>query len=134
MLNHPASMFDTRTTSLGRARSGHPETSCMRRLHFPASALALLGIALGGCAGDTNPVRDLAVASGVTGGEPKPAPDFVARTRPAQAEYVPIGVSPPRRSRAKDKNEVENAEAQMNQLSRANEARAAQARRAGAAP
>jgi hypothetical protein len=132
MLNHPATMFDPRTTPLGRARSGHPETSCMRRFHIPASALVLLGTALGGCAGDANPVRDLAVASGVTGGEPRPAPDFVARTRPAQAEYVPIGVSAPRRSRAKDKNEVADAEAQMNRLSRANEARAAQARRAGA--
>ena len=104
----------------------------MRPFGIPALVLLLLGgVALGGCAGDANPVRDLAVASGVTGGEPKPAPDFVARSRPAQVEYVPIGVSAPaRRYRAKDKDEVESAEAQMNRLSRANEARAAQARRA----
>jgi hypothetical protein len=107
----------------------------MRRAHFPALAIVLVGAALGGCASEGNPVRDLALASGLTGGEPKPAPDFVARTRPAQAEYVPIAAIPPsRRYRAKDKEEVESAEAQMKQLSRANEARAAQARRAGAAP
>ncbi|NNM74428.1 hypothetical protein [Enterovirga aerilata] len=98
---------------------------------LPASLLLLIGAALGGCAGDANPVRDAAVAAGVTGGEPKPAPDFVARTRPAQVEYLPVGVSaPPRRYRAKTKDEVENAEAQMDRLSRANAARAAAARRA----
>ena len=94
----------------------------------------LLASSLGGCAGDTNAVRDAAMAAGVTGGEPKPAPDFVARTRPAQVDYVPIGVSaPPRRYRAKNKDEVESAEAQMDRLSRTNESRAAAARRAAGA-
>ena len=103
----------------------------MRRTFLLVPSVLLLASALGGCMGDTNPVRDMAVAAGVTGGEPKPAPDFVARTRPAQAEYVPIGSpAPPRRYRAKNKDEVEGAESQMERLSRANEARAAQARRA----
>ena len=105
----------------------------MRSFFIPA--LALLGATLGGCVSESNPVRDLAVASGLTGGEPKPAPDFVANSRPSQVDYVPITAkAPARRYRAKDKDEVESAEAQMNQLSRANEARGAQARRAGAAP
>ena len=97
----------------------------------PILFVPVFALALGGCAGDSNVVRDAALAAGVTGGEPKPAPEFVARTRPAQAEYLPIGVSaPPRRYRAKSQDEVEGAEAQMNRISRANEARAAGARRA----
>jgi hypothetical protein len=100
-----------------------------------AGPILLLSAVLGGCAGDGNPVRDLALASGVTGGEPKPAPDFVVRTRPATLDYLPIGVSaPPRRFRAKDKESIEGAEAEMDRLRRANEARGAQARRAGSEP
>ena len=94
-------------------------------------------LALPGCAGDANPVRDLAVATGVTGGEPKPAPDFVTRTRPAEVDYAPIGVAPPpRRYRPKSKDTVAGAEAQMNELRMSNEAKAAAARRAasGGAP
>jgi hypothetical protein len=100
-----------------------------------ASCLLAGTIGLGGCAGDTNPVRDVALAAGITGGEPKPAPDFVTRTRPATLDYTPIGVSPPpRRLRAKGKDEVAGAEASMNELRTSNEARGAQARRAGATP
>ena len=106
----------------------------MAGLSQPFPLVLVLAAALSGCAGDTNPVRDAAMAAGVTGGEPKPAPDFVARTRPAQVDYLPIGVSaPPRRYRAKSKDEVEGAEAQMDRLSRANESRAAAARRAAGA-
>ncbi len=104
----------------------------MRPSLLPTSLLLIAASALAGCAGDANPIRDAAMAAGVTGGEPKPAPDFVARSRPSQVDYLPIGQSaPPRRYRAKDKEEVESAEAQMNRISRANEARAAAARRAG---
>jgi hypothetical protein len=75
------------------------------------------------------------MASGITGGEPKPAPDFVTRTRPATLDYTPIGVSPPpRRLPVKDKESVSGAEAEMNRLRSSNEARGAQARRAGAGP
>ena len=103
------------------------------RPHTTALLFLAIGASLGGCvgAGETNPLRDAAVAAGVTGGEPRPAPDFVTRTRPAQAEYVPIGVSAPsRRYRAKNAEEIARAEAQMDRLSRANESRAAAARRA----
>lgn len=97
--------------------------------------LAAAGMSLAGCAGDANPVRDLAVATGVTGGEPKPAPDFVTRTREPDAGYMPVGVSAPkRRLRAKDETEVKGAETEMNRLRAANESRGASARRAGASP
>ena len=90
----------------------------------------LAAAALSGCVGDTNLVRDLAVASGVTGGEPKPPPDFVSRTR-RPVDYMPVGVSAPARTlRAKDAAAVGSAEAEMEGLRRRNEGRAAQARRA----
>ncbi len=97
----------------------------------PLLIAAILPLAAASCGTDANPVRDLAIASGVTGGEPRPAPDFVTRSRPASVEYTPIGVAPPaRRFRAKDKAKVETAEKEMNELRSSNEARAARARRA----
>lgn len=106
----------------------------MTRFHrFPA--LAILGLALGGCSGDGNFVRDVAMASGITGGEPKPAPDFVSRTRTAELDYMPIGRAPPPRTyRAKDKTAVASAEAEMNDLRSRNERRGSAARRAGKGP
>jgi hypothetical protein len=107
----------------------------MPRSRSSALVLIAAALALAGCAGDTNPIRDAAVAAGVTGGEPRPAPDFVARSRPTSPDYMPIGVAPPaRRYRAKDKAEVEKAEAQMQGLGRANQARGAAARRAAGSP
>lgn len=98
---------------------------------FPASvAVILAAVALSGCAGDANVVRDIAVASGVTGGEPRPPPDFVSRTR-GPLEYMPIGVAAPRRALPpKNAAAVGGAEAEMDGLRRRNEARAADARRA----
>jgi hypothetical protein len=134
MLAQPAVIFDwdnaAKTAAIRPSRD-----SCMPRFPIPAVLVAIVAATLAGCAGDANPVRDVAIVSGLTGGEPKPAPDFVARTRPAELDYLPVGVSPPpRRYRAKDKGEVESAESQMNRISRANEARAAQARRAAGGP
>ncbi|WP_133769742.1 hypothetical protein [Enterovirga rhinocerotis] len=69
--------------------------------------------ALAGCSGG-NPARDLAIAAGVTGGEPKPAPDFVSRTRRANLDYIPVGTSAPqRRYRSKTASEVGDAEADL---------------------
>lgn len=85
---------------------------------------------LGACAGDANPVRDLAIASGVTGGEPKPAPDFVTRTRTGGTDYVPVGTSAPKRQyRPKTKAEVTSAEGELDRTRARNEARAAGARK-----
>ncbi|WP_375459613.1 hypothetical protein [uncultured Enterovirga sp.] len=95
------------------------------------AALVLLASApgLAGCSGG-NPVRDLAVASGVTGHEPKPAPDFVTRTRQEGIDYVPVGTSAPKRSyRPKSKTEISEAEAELDGLRARNEARGSGARR-----
>ena len=87
-------------------------------------------LALAGCVGDTNPVRDLAIASGVTGGEPKPPPDFISRSRPGSVDYVPVGTSAPRRDlRGKTAAEVTNAEAELERVRTRNEARGADVRR-----
>ena len=68
--------------------------------------------ALAGCAG--NPARDLAVAAGVTGGEPKPPPDFVSRTRRQNLDYIPVGTSAPKRVyRVKTPDEVKADEADL---------------------
>lgn len=107
-------------------------TASSRRCAFLAALLA--SAALAGCADGANPVRDLAVASGVTGGEPKPAPDFVTRTRPASVDYMPIGVSAPkRRYRAKKEDAVKSVESQMDAARGHNDQRGAAARKAGAA-
>lgn len=100
-------------------------------MHVALAALACIAVA--GCASDANPVRDIAVASGITGGEPRPAPDFVTRTRPADIDFAPVGVSAPARAtRPKDRGAVTGAEAEMNALRARNEQRGATARRAGA--
>jgi hypothetical protein len=102
----------------------------------PSLLLPVLGLAaaLAGCA-DGNPVRDLAVASGVTGGEPRAAPDFVSRSRATSVDYTPVGLSaPPRSTRVKDSAAVTSAEKEMNALQARTEQRAAGARRAAASP
>lgn len=71
-----------------------------------------MGLPLAGCAG--NPARDLAVAAGVTGGEPKPPPDFVSRTRRSNLDYIPVGTSAPKRAyRVKTPDEVKGAESEL---------------------
>jgi hypothetical protein len=90
-----------------------------------------LTLALAGC-GETNLVKDAAVAVGI-GGEPRPAPDFVARSRPATYEYLPVGQSAPKRSlQAKDAAGLAKAEAEMDAARNANEARGTAARNAAA--
>jgi hypothetical protein len=91
---------------------------------------ALLGLAA--CSGDTNPVRDALVTTGV-GAQPKPAPDFVATTRPQTLDYIPVGTAPAK-SAAKSADQVKAAEAAMDKTRATNESRAATARRLGATP
>ena len=50
-------------------------TRCRRG---PAAVMAVIAPTLAGCAADTNPVRDVFVATGV-GAKPRPAPDFVVQ-------------------------------------------------------
>lgn len=108
----------------------------MRSRHrslFPALLATCLSLALCGCIEGANPVRDIAVASGVTGGEPKPAPDFVSRTRSGRTEFVPVGTDAPRRAmRPKSAAEVSEAEAELERVRARNEARGGGARAAPA--
>ncbi len=89
---------------------------------------ALLGLAA--CSGDLNPVRDAFVATGV-GAEPKPAPDFVAASRPGTVDYIPVGTAAAK-TPAKTADQVKAAEAAMEETRAANESRAATARELGA--
>ena len=101
----------------------------MRRPLLLIYAALSLG-ALGGCA-DGNPMKDLAQAAGV-GGEPKPAPDFVTRTRAASYDYMPVGESAPkRRLKPKDVAGVAGAEADLDGVKARNEAVGNTARKAG---
>jgi hypothetical protein len=86
-------------------------------------------LALAACTGDTNLVRDVAVATGV-GVEPKPAPDFVASSRPGEVDYIRPGVAT-RSTKAKSADEVKAMEAAMEQTRTANEGKAAAARELG---
>ena len=100
----------------------------VRRLALVFSALAGLGVA--GCS--SNPVRDAFHLTGI-GAEPKPAPDFIAQSRPETLEYRATGVAPPPRSTtSKTAAEVSRMETEMDALKAANEARAGVARQAGA--
>lgn len=102
----------------------------LRRHPILASVACATAFGLAACAGDANPVRDLAVASGVTGGEPRPAPDFISRSRTGGADYVPVGTSAPKRAlRAKTKAEVAASEAELDRVRARNEARGNDARR-----
>jgi hypothetical protein len=98
---------------------------------FLAGALA--SAALAGCAGDTNPVRDVFVATGV-GAERKKAPEFVDKSRPTNVDYTPVGVAAPKRAvTAKPKAGVAAAEAEMDAVRGANETKAKEAKAVGAA-
>jgi hypothetical protein len=101
------------------------------RLHGHLIRLGMAGalVALAACTGDTNLVRDVAVATGV-GAEPKPAPDFVASTRPAEVDYIRPGVAT-RSAKAKSAEEVKAMEAAMEQTRADNEGKAAAARDLG---
>ena len=96
------------------------------------AAAALIGLAA--CAGDVNPVRDVAVSLGA-GPPPANTPEFITKTRPTSLDYIPVGTSaPPRPSKARSADEVKAAESEMDSLRKTNEAAANAARQAGASP
>lgn len=102
--------------------------------HFAQGcALASLG-ALCACSGDFNPVRDAAVYTGV-GPERKAGQDFVAQSRPADLDYVPVGrIPPPRAMPAKPAIAVKASETALDAVRTGNEARGLAAREAGSTP
>lgn len=104
---------------------------------FRAPAVLLAGLIaanVAACTGGFNPVRDVAVAVGA-GPNTAPTPDFVARTRPQNLDYVPVGTTvegrptPPRTA-----EEVKAAEAELDSLRARNEAAGAAAARLGGTP
>jgi hypothetical protein len=129
------------TCGVGRleALQRRVQDSCVRESRVPGRrgpALAILAgaLVLAGCAADTNPVRDLFVATGV-GGKVRQAPDFVAKSRPETLDYLPVGVSAPARPiRGKTAGETKAAEQELDAVRATNETRAAEARAAGATP
>jgi hypothetical protein len=98
------------------------------RLLLPLS----LAAAVCACSGDSNPVRDIAVKTGF-GTERKDGPDFIRQSRPKELHYAPVGVAPPTPTyRAKSAPDVKAVQGEMDAIRAANEARAAEARRAAA--
>ena len=89
------------------------------------------------CAGawpDANPVRDAAVAAGF-GAKITPAPEFVAQTRPAKLDYIPVGTAATGRpTAARTAAEVKAAEAELDAVRAANEAAAKAAQQASGTP
>jgi hypothetical protein len=104
------------------------------RLQGYSVRLGLAGalLALAACSGDINPVRDVAVSAGV-GTEPKPAPEFVASSRPDELDYIRPGLAT-RSAKAKTAADVKAAEAAMEKVRAGNEAKAAAARELGSRP
>ncbi|ACA20092.1 conserved hypothetical protein [Methylobacterium sp. 4-46] len=105
-------------------------------MRFPLRRALLLTLApaLSACVLDgSNPVRDAARAI-VPAPKPVEAPDFVARSRRPDIDYVPVGTSaPPRPVRAKSAAGVKDLEAELDASRRRNEAKGRDAAGAGAA-
>ena len=95
------------------------------------TVLALaLALSAGGCSSDLGALR----ASGLAGAAPKgpEAPDFVAASRRADQDYMPVGVSAPARSvRAKSAESQKALEAELEGARSRNLARGKAAESAG---
>ena len=100
---------------------------------FSAAAMILFAtVTVAGC--NSNPVRDVAASVGA-GPQMAPSPDFVARSRPASLDYMPITASVPERpTPARSAEEIKAAEAEMDALRAQNEAAGAQAAELGKTP
>lgn len=98
------------------------------RYFIAALGVGTMTAGLGACAGDLNPVRDVAVAAGA-GPTGSVAPDFVRESRPPSLDYVPVGAAAPARAvPAKKKEEVEALEAELLRTRTRNAAEAEAAR------
>ncbi|TVR08561.1 MAG: hypothetical protein EA385_09705 [Salinarimonadaceae bacterium] len=99
-----------------------------------AFAVVAAGLALAGCAGDLNPVRDVFVATGIGEG-PREAPEFISQTRPAASGYLPIGqTAPARDTTPKTDEELAEMEVELRRLRDRNTASAASARALASSP
>lgn len=99
----------------------------------PAFALVLfMAAGVAGC--NSNPVRDVATSLGA-GPQVAATPDFVARSRPATLDYMPIGTPVPERpTPARTAEEIKAAEAELDALRSRNEAAGAAAAELGKTP
>ncbi len=104
----------------------------VRRIRPLALACAVAFLA-GACAGEDSLARQGARATGFATTSPGAA-DFVAGSRPATAEYLPVGVSTPARPAPKNADDIKKIEAELESLRSANESSAASARSLGSAP
>ena len=100
-----------------------------------ASALAFtLAVTVGVSGCNSNPVRDVATAVGA-GPTTAPTPDFVAQSRPANLEYMPIGTPVVERpTPARTPEEIKAAEAELDAIRTRNEAAGAAAAELGKTP
>lgn len=100
-----------------------------------AAAIALIFSVVTGVSGcNSNPVRDVASSLGA-GPQVAPTPDFVARSRPADLDYMPIGTPVPERpTPARTADEIKAAEAELDALRARNEAAGAAAAEMGKTP
>ena len=108
----------------------------MKLLSIPrAPVFVLILLSAGGVAGcNSNPVRDVATSLGA-GPQVAPTPDFVARSRPATLDYMPIGTPVPERpTPARTAEEVKAAEAELDASRTQNEAAGAAAANQGKTP
>ncbi|WP_240539972.1 hypothetical protein [Salinarimonas soli] len=106
----------------------------MARRHVALSLAIIATAALGACAGDTNPVRDVAVGAGFGRTVPQ-RPDFVEASRPAGTDYMPVGVAaPPRALAKKTPDQVKAMEAELDGTRTGHGPMADEARRLAATP
>ncbi|MBM1172700.1 hypothetical protein [Microvirga arabica] len=108
----------------------------MNLLSIPRAAAFALTLctaaSLAGC--NSNPVRDVATSLGA-GPQVAQTPDFVARSRPATLDYMPIGTPVPERpTPARSAEEIKAAEAELDALRSRNEAAGAAAAEMGNTP
>ncbi|WP_243368756.1 hypothetical protein [Microvirga solisilvae] len=86
------------------------------------------------CTGGSNPVRDVAVSLGA-GPQVAPTPDFVARSRPQNIDFMPIGTAEEGRpTPARTPAEIKAAESELDALRSQNEAAGAAAAKMGGTP
>jgi len=112
------------------------------RIQIPTSSRAsailaavLVAANVAACTSGSNPVRDIAVSVGA-GPRVAPTPDFVARSRPQNLDYMPIGTAEEGRTTpARTPAEIKAAESELDALRSRNEAAgAAAAKLAGTPP
>jgi hypothetical protein len=97
------------------------------------AAFSLLLLVAAGCSATTNPVRDVFAEFGA-GPPAATAPDFVAKTRPAELEYIPVGRATAQApTAARTPAEIAQFEAELEAERLRAESKGAAARGAGAA-